>query len=101
MLPRMLPAPPVRQRPPGPDDRILHLRISWIRAHAAWAGGYATRSDGEPTELKESRRGLIGRPEGRPRPERRFDPHQRFALPMERMGFEPTTPWLQTRCSPS
>jgi hypothetical protein len=20
---------------------------------------------------------------------------------MERMGFEPTTPWLQTRCSPS
>src|SRR5437764_1280618 len=63
MLRRMLPAPPVRERPPGPDDRVLRLRIPWVRADAAWAGGCATRSDGEPTALKRSRRGLIGRPE--------------------------------------
>src|SRR5216117_2378865 len=37
-LSRVPPAPPVRQRPPGPDDRILRLRIRRVPGDPAGTG---------------------------------------------------------------
>src|SRR5439155_15218631 len=38
----MRPAPPLRHRPPGPDDGILRLRIPGVLEDPAWAGGFTT-----------------------------------------------------------